>query len=88
VALGNLPDIGGSHAAQRLLLVGVDLGFGGGHVVGGSGLDLKENESVAVPDGQIEVSADALGTPAAGDDGVSETSKVEKGGIFAFFAGK
>jgi CTP synthase len=85
-------EIGGSHAAEHVLLVGVDVGFGGGEGVGagggGAGFDLEEDEGVAVPGDEIEVAGQAAGAPAAGDDGVAETAEVEEGGVFAAGAGE
>ena len=88
VGLGELAEVGGSHAAEGLLLVGIDLGFCGGKVACGAGFDLEEDEGVAIPGGEVEVAAEAVGTPAASDDGVAEGAEVEEGGVFALFAGE
>jgi len=60
VALGKLTDVGGGHAAERLLLVGVDLGFGGGQIVSGAGFDLEDDQGIAVPGDKIEVASEAF----------------------------
>ncbi len=86
VAFGELPEVGGSHATERLLFVRVDLGFSRGQIAGGAGFDLEDDEGIAIPGDKIEVAGQAFRTPAAGDDGVSETAEMEKRGIFPVFA--
>jgi len=88
MAFGKLPKVGGRHAAQDFLLVGVDLGLCRSHVTGSAGLDFEENEGVAVPGGKIEIATESFRAPAAGDDGVAESAQMEKSGVFTLFAGE
>ena len=55
---------------------------------GGAGLDFEDDEGGAVPGDEVEVAGEALGAPAAGDDGVAEAAEVEEGGVFAALAGE
>ena len=55
---------------------------------GGEGFDLEDNKGGAVPGDEVEVSEEAAGAPAAGDDGVAEPAEVEEGGVFAALAGE
>lgn len=86
MASGELREPGGGHAAELALLGGVDLGFGGEEIAGGAGFDFEDDERVAVPGDEVEVSAHTGRNPAAGDDGVSEGTQVEEGVVFAEFA--
>jgi len=83
---GELPEVGGGHFAEHLLLVWVDCGVRGSEVAGGAGLDFEDDEGGAVPCDEVEVAGDAGGAPAAGDDGVAEGAEVEESCVFATLA--
>gem|GEM_PF-3048259 len=86
VGLGELAEVGGGHFAEDLLLVRVDCGFGWGEVVGGTGLDLEDDEGGTVPGDEVEVAGNARRAPAAGHNRVAERPEVEEGGVFPALA--
>lgn len=86
VGMWNLLEIGSGHASQHLLLVGIYGNFGGQKVSVRAGFDFYEDEGVAVPGDEVEVSGMAWGAPAARDDGVAEVPEMEEGSVFAAFA--
>ena len=83
VWLGDLPEVRGGHATEDSLLSGVHLCLGRREVVSGAGFNLEDDERSTVPCNKIEVPWKALGTPAAGDNGVAERSETIKRCIFA-----
>ena len=86
--LRELVQVSCGHAAEGLLLGGIDFGVGREEIAGGAGFDLEEDEGWAVPGDEVEVSAATAGVPAASDDGVSERTQMEESCIFATLAGK
>lgn len=88
MASGELREPGGGHAAELALLGGVDLGFGGEEIAGGAGLDLDDDERVAVEGDEVEIAANARGDPAASHDGVAERTEMEEGVVFPALSGK
>jgi hypothetical protein len=85
--IGDLVEVRTGHLAEHDLLVVVDLNLGGDKVAYGSGFDLEEDEGVAVPGDEVEVSRKPRRAPAAGDDRVTKAAEVEIGGVFATLAG-
>jgi hypothetical protein len=84
-------EVGSRHLAEVVLLGAVDGGFGWGEGLlagGGEGLNLEDDERGAVPGDEIEVSGQAAGTPATGDDGVAKAAEIEEGDIFTPLAGE
>jgi hypothetical protein len=63
----------------------VDGEFRRSKAVGGTSFHFNDDEGRAIPGDEVEVSVEALGAPATGDDGVVEGAEVEEGGIFAAF---
>jgi len=88
MGLGQAAQIGGGHAAELVLLVAVDLGFGRSDVMRGAGFDLEDDQGGAVPGDEVEVAGEAAGAPAAGDDGVAKRAQMEEGGGFSALAGE
>ena len=89
---GKLAEVGGGHLAQNMLLMGVDSGLGWrkGRFPGRgcAGFDFKDDEGGAVPGDEVEVTGEALGAPAAGDDRVAQAAKMEVRGVFSALAGE
>jgi hypothetical protein len=76
------------HAAELAFFGTVDLDFGWKEIARGTGFDLDDDECVSIPGDEVEVTADAIGDPAARDDGVPERAEMEESVVFTALASK